>query len=307
MPEIAPDLKDESRCVSVHWTLPVQCVLPRGHRENWHEAWHPQTGNRLRYQRSMGGYCTEDLHHGEWHDLEIPPPGGLCNDQHGSYPNVRCTGQYGHGWNHRAIVDGCTYSWNTPIPKGLTVDQLTRDVKQLRGMLVAAHSHIADSETAAAVAAQGALPVPVGDQPQPLDDTRLAEIAARVEATSKGPWKVCEDYSDVLDGDGHQIISHFHDADGQFTAHARQDVPALLAEVERLKAELAKYVGQEPTVAEEMAYLRRSLDAVDALHLPEKLKVDSISRDYRNGYVRALADMREALELPAITAAEEAS
>jgi hypothetical protein len=32
-------------------------------------------------------------------------------------------------------------------------------------------------EKAAAVAAQGALPPPVGDQPQPLDDARLAEIA----------------------------------------------------------------------------------------------------------------------------------
>jgi hypothetical protein len=103
-------------------------------------------------------------------------------------------------------------------------------------------------ETAAAVAAQGALPVPVDDQPQPLDNTRLAEIAARVEAASKGPWKVCEDYSDVLDGDGHQIISHFHDADGQFTAHARQDVPALLAEVERLKARVAELEAQQPTL-----------------------------------------------------------
>ncbi|GGT85429.1 hypothetical protein [Streptomyces coeruleorubidus] len=117
-------------------------------------------------------------------------------------------------------------------------------------------------ETAAAVAAQGALPVPVGDQPQPLDDQRLAEIAARVDAASQGPWKVCEDYSDVLDGDGHQIVSHFHDADGQFTAHARQDVPALLAEVQRLNAELAKYVGNEPTLAEEMEYLSRCLNAV---------------------------------------------
>ena len=98
--------------------------------------------------------------------------------------------------------------------------------------------------TAAAVAAQGALPVPVGDQPQPLGDTRLAEIAARVEAASKGPWKLCEDYSDVLDGDGHQILSHFHDADGQFTAHARQDVPALLAEVQRLKAALGNAADQ---------------------------------------------------------------
>jgi hypothetical protein len=151
MPEISPNLADQSRCVSVHWNLPVQCVLPRSHRENWHEAWHPQTSNRMRYRRS-GVYVTEELHHSEWHDLEIPPPGGFCGDQFISTfsrpdaPDVRCTGQYGHGWNHRAVVDGCTYSWNTPIPKDLTVDQLTRDVKQLRGMLVAAHARIAELE-----------------------------------------------------------------------------------------------------------------------------------------------------------------
>lgn len=34
------------------------------------------------------------------------------------------------------------------------------------------------------------------------------------------------------------------------------------AEIERLRIELAKYVGKEPTVAEEMAYLNRCLDAV---------------------------------------------
>jgi hypothetical protein len=163
-----PDLSDKSRCGSVHWSLPVQCVLKRTHRENWHEAWHPESGNRMRYRYPIR--TTQELRHGEWTTLYEPPI--------------------------------------TSLP--------------------------------AAVAAQGALPVPVGDQPQPLNDTRLAEIAARVEAASKGPWTVCEDYSDVLDGDGHQIISHFHDPDGQFTAHARQDVPALLAEVERLKAELAR-------------------------------------------------------------------
>ena len=149
MPEISPNLADLSRCVSVHWNIPVQCVLPRSHRENWHEAWHPQTGNRMRYRRS-GEYRTEELHHSEWHDLQIPPPGGFCGDQFVSTftdsPNVRCTYRYGHGWNHRAVVDGCTYSWNTPIPKDLTVDQLTRDVQQLRGMLVAAHARIAELE-----------------------------------------------------------------------------------------------------------------------------------------------------------------
>ena len=164
MPEIKPDLSDSNRCISVHWTLPVQCVLPSSHRENWHETWHPQNGNRLRYRRSMGGYATEELLDG-WRDLKIPPPGGFCNDQYAGHfgeANVHCTEQYGHGWNHRTVVDGCTYSWNTPIPKGLTVDQLTRDVKQLRGMLVAAHSRIAELEEQAKTARVEAI-ADVGD------------------------------------------------------------------------------------------------------------------------------------------------
>ncbi|KOU17058.1 hypothetical protein [Streptomyces sp. WM6349] len=138
MPEIAPDLSDTNRCVSVHWNLPVQCVLPAGHRANWHEAWHPQTRNRIQYRRSMGLYQTNELLDGEWRDLEIPPPGGFCNDQRRGHHEVKvlCTERAGHGWSHRAIVDGCTYSWNTPLPKGLNADQLGHDVRQLRGLIV---------------------------------------------------------------------------------------------------------------------------------------------------------------------------
>jgi hypothetical protein len=77
MPEIQPDLTDKSRCVSVHWSLPVQCVLPCTHRENWHEAWDPQTGNRLRYRRSFGVYRTEELRNDEWTALYIPAPSGV--------------------------------------------------------------------------------------------------------------------------------------------------------------------------------------------------------------------------------------
>jgi hypothetical protein len=149
MPEIKPDRSDSNRCVSVHWNLPVQCVLPAGHRENDHEAWHPTTGNRMRYRRSMGVYRTEELHHGEWHDLEIPPPGGYCNDQHGTQSNVRCTQAYGHpGWFHQAMVDGCRYSWNTPIPKALNADQLSSDVTQLRGLVVQLTAENAELEKA---------------------------------------------------------------------------------------------------------------------------------------------------------------
>jgi hypothetical protein len=146
---VRPDRSDFSRCISVHWSLPVQCVLPVGHRENWHEAWHPESGNRLRYRRS-GLYRTEDLHHGEWHDLQLPPPGGFCGLIRSDRPDVRCTEQFGHGWMHRAKVDGVQHTWNTLPAPGLNVDQLTRDVKHLRGMVVEAHARITELENALA-------------------------------------------------------------------------------------------------------------------------------------------------------------
>lgn len=149
MPEISPDLSDTNRCVSVHWNLPVQCVLPAGHRVNWHEAWHPQTGNRIQYRRSMGLYRTNELQGGEWRDLEIPPPGGYCNDQRRGYPEIKahCTEQYGHGWMHRAIVDGGHYTWNTPLPKELNTEQLGHDVRQLRGLVVQLAAELTESSS----------------------------------------------------------------------------------------------------------------------------------------------------------------
>jgi hypothetical protein len=79
---------------------------------------------------------------------------------------------------------------------------------------------------------------------------------------------------------------------------APSELERLRARVCELEAERKRYVGVEPTVAEEMAYLNRCIEAVDALDLPEALKVDSIDPQYRNGYVHALADMRMALESP---------
>lgn len=43
---------------------------------------------------------------------------------------------------------------------------------------------------------------------------------------------------------------------------AQQGMPWLVAEVTRLKAELAKYVGVEPTVADELAHLQRCVNGV---------------------------------------------
>jgi hypothetical protein len=70
-----------------------------------------------------------------------------------------------------------------------------------------------------------------------LTDQQLADIAARHQAATEGPWTVSEDYSDVLGPDGDQLASYWNPTsetrNGEFIAHARQDVPALLAMVRR--------------------------------------------------------------------------
>lgn len=107
-----------------------------------------------------------------------------------------------------------------------------------------------------------------------MTDQQLTDIAARANAATAGPWGVYEsgtlidvaaDLEDTgcgyrarreiarfedepLDNDpAHKAWSAEEDwaqvqADAEFAAHARDDVPALLAEVRRLKAELARRV-----------------------------------------------------------------
>lgn len=103
----------------------------------------------------------------------------------------------------------------------------------------------------------GALPMPVGNPVEPLSDERLAEIQGRVDIASSGPWGTHRDlaakYSVLArprsnphgfedDGvvtllaDGRSDAESY--ANASFIANSREDVPALLAEVARLKADL---------------------------------------------------------------------
>ena len=83
----------------------------------------------------------------------------------------------------------------------------------------------------------------------------LAEIRARAEAATPGPWTVDEGpaLADPLlegEGDWYRQIEGWTNTgwewlclspeDAAFIAHAREDIPALVAEVERLQAELAR-------------------------------------------------------------------
>ncbi|MFE7237254.1 hypothetical protein [Streptomyces sp. NPDC057580] len=60
---------------------------------------------------------------------------------------------------------------------------------------------------------------------------------------------------------GATVFTPNHEAERQQVRQAKE-LAELVAEVARLKAELAKYVGKEPTIADEMAYLHRCLNDV---------------------------------------------
>lgn len=80
--------------------------------------------------------------------------------------------------------------------------------------------------------------------PSELTTQQLDEIQARHQAATPGPWTVSEDYADVLDAEGHHLASFWGQPVGEFIAHAREDVPALIAEIRRLHepAEPSRYL-----------------------------------------------------------------
>lgn len=66
----------------------------------------------------------------------------------------------------------------------------------------------------------------------------LAVIKERAEKATEGPWYV-DNYDGSVRGDDNKFIcsQNFEDSDAEFIAHARQDVPKLVVEVERLQAQ----------------------------------------------------------------------
>ena len=79
-----------------------------------------------------------------------------------------------------------------------------------------------------------------------LTGEQLDQIAARADAAQPGPWARYSrsDHASLKSSNGEMVAGTFgwewggieHEADADFIAHARDDVPALLAEVRRLRA-----------------------------------------------------------------------
>lgn len=82
-----------------------------------------------------------------------------------------------------------------------------------------------------------------------MTEEMLAAIEARVNAIPSGNWTVQETRignswyrAEVSDANiFHRLAEAFDPKDADFIAHAPSDVKALLAEVRRLRGELAKY------------------------------------------------------------------
>ena len=101
----------------------------------------------------------------------------------------------------------------------------------------------------------------------PLTDAYLDAIEQRAHAATEGPWEAsAHDHAagdvPILDRTGHYLVicpdcgvrGGYERADAEFIAHARSDVPALLAEVRRLRA-----------AADARTSLPRALDALEAV------------------------------------------
>ncbi len=71
-----------------------------------------------------------------------------------------------------------------------------------------------------------------------MNELELTAIKQRVEAATPGPWPLVKKGNSVpslaIEGIC-GVMSYSRPANAEFIAHAREDVPALLAEVERLQ------------------------------------------------------------------------
>ena len=102
-----------------------------------------------------------------------------------------------------------------------------------------------------------------------MTEQELAEIRQRANAATPGPWSMKQDGAEfyIADRNGRWLDVTLSDA--IFISHARQDIPALLAEVERLRADI-EHVS---TVGESLA---ASLDSVKAYNARLRAALDDM-------------------------------
>lgn len=119
-----------------------------------------------------------------------------------------------------------------------------------------------------------------------LTSEELQAIRARAERASKGRWSVnvSVDYCDNCKN-GYEIVQSElflapivaelrNREDAEFIAHAREDIPKLLAEIERLRAGIERAIN-ETSCDDTWDYLNRLLEGKETTDLPYRIGGDS--------------------------------
>lgn len=91
-----------------------------------------------------------------------------------------------------------------------------------------------------------------------MDQEQINAIKKRLAKTSVGPWIVVEEEF-IQNVSGVVGAIHFS-KDAHFMAHARKDVPALVAEVESLKADVERHLEDNVFLHNENIRLRKALE-----------------------------------------------
>ena len=85
-----------------------------------------------------------------------------------------------------------------------------------------------------------------------MDEEQLSAIIERVSKAAPGPWYFSKYGNNIVDGVSDEIIKGFvNKVDAIFIASAREDVPELVAEVERLKNQIHVYKVTDEFVREQ--------------------------------------------------------
>lgn len=83
-----------------------------------------------------------------------------------------------------------------------------------------------------------------------MKEAELQAIKERADAATEGPWEYDDKGDNCINAPGFEVCTDIMWYDAEFIAAARQDVPKLLAEVERLKSKIETY----ESIAQECDY-----------------------------------------------------
>lgn len=115
-----------------------------------------------------------------------------------------------------------------------------------------------------------------------MTSDQITEIGKRAEAATEGPWRIGKQSPNGANNigtmGGLMTAQTTDKANAEFIAHARTDVPSLLAEIERLRTERDKLYSIALWGARRMAVRLFSRFMYDEI---EKATGGSVDRDWR--------------------------